>query len=97
MPCRLFRRAFALFLPALLLLAGTAFAAPARRETARIQPASAVSCLWNALARLWEKNGSSLDPDGQPRTGQGAEAGGSLDPSGAPNEEGSSLDPSGVR
>jgi hypothetical protein len=98
MPCRAFRRVFAVFLPTLLLLAAAASAAaPARRESTRIQPASVVSFLWNALSRLWEKTGGSLDPNGLPRTGQGTENGSSLDPSGAPNQNGSSLDPDGVR
>lgn len=45
-----------------------------------------------ALTAIWEMEGSSLDPSGQPRTDEG----GSLDPSGQPRtDEGGSLDPDG--
>jgi hypothetical protein len=44
-----------------------------------------------ALTAVWEMEGSSLDPNGQPRINEGS----SLDPSGATADTGSSLDPSG--
>jgi hypothetical protein len=56
------------------------------------------------LTAIWEREGSSLDPNGQPRPNEGgsldpdgstADNGGSLDPSGSTADEGSSLDPSG--
>lgn len=43
------------------------------------------------LNAIWEMEGSSLDPSGQPRP----HAGSSLDPSGSRIDEGSSLDPDG--
>jgi hypothetical protein len=47
--------------------------------------------LWSFVKALWEENGSSLDPRGQPRPNEGS----SLDPSGSTGDEGSDLDPSG--
>lgn len=47
--------------------------------------------LWTFVKALWEENGGSLDPNGQPRPG----AGSSLDPSGSRGDTGSDLDPSG--
>jgi hypothetical protein len=43
------------------------------------------------LTTIWETEGASLDPDGQPRPHEGS----SLDPNGSRAEEGGSLDPSG--
>lgn len=44
------------------------------------------------LTAIWEMEGSSLDPNGQPRPNEGS----SLDPSGQPRtDNGGSLDPSG--
>ena len=43
------------------------------------------------LTAIWEMEGPSLDPDGQPRLHNG----GSLDPSGSTADEGGSLDPNG--
>jgi hypothetical protein len=43
------------------------------------------------LTAIWEREGASLDPNGQPRLHEG----GSLDPSGGRADTGSSLDPSG--
>lgn len=50
-----------------------------------------LSTLWSFVTSLWEEEGSSLDPSGQPRPGEG----GSLDPNGSSTDEGSDLDPSG--
>jgi hypothetical protein len=44
-----------------------------------------------ALTAVWEMEGPSLDPNGQPRVNTGS----SLDPSGATADEGASLDPDG--
>jgi hypothetical protein len=62
------------------------------------------SSLCHLLLSLWEKEGSSLDPDGKLTAGlrscAKADEGASLDPSGrrtATADEGSSLDPNGLR
>ena len=47
--------------------------------------------LWSFVKALWEENGGSLDPDGQPQPTNGS----SLDPSGSTKDEGSDLDPDG--
>jgi hypothetical protein len=57
------------------------------------------------LTAIWEMEGASLDPSGQPRPHEGssldpdgsaADTGASLDPNGQPRtDNGSSLDPSG--
>jgi hypothetical protein len=57
------------------------------------------------LTAVWEEEGSSLDPSGQPRPHEGSsldpdgstvDTGGSLDPNGQPRtDEGGSLDPDG--
>lgn len=61
----------------------------------RFESRGVLSFVWKNLARLWSKEGSSLDPNGKPQTGQPTDAGSSLDPSGvnANGEEGGSLDP----
>jgi hypothetical protein len=95
------RRSLAVFLPALCLFAGLAAAAPlhspAGPEPVRFTLETVISFLRSALTKLWEKEGGSLDPNGLTRTGQGADAGPSLDPNGGPDEAGPSLDPDGVR
>jgi hypothetical protein len=45
------------------------------------------------MIRLWEKEGSSLDPSGKQRPDEGS----SLDPDGLLNDAGGSLDPNGAR
>jgi hypothetical protein len=52
-----------------------------------------LSRVWAGLFRLWDKEGSGLDPNGRP------DAGGGLDPSGSTNssDEGPGLDPDGIR
>jgi hypothetical protein len=51
-----------------------------------------LSILTPTLTVIWEMEGSSLDPSGQPRLHEG----GSLDPDGqSKTDEGSSLDPNG--
>jgi hypothetical protein len=56
------------------------------------------------LTAIWETEGASLDPNGQPRPHEGGsldpdgsttDTGGSLDPNGSRADEGGSLDPSG--
>lgn len=44
-----------------------------------------------ALTAIWEMEGPSLDPNGQPRPNEGS----SLDPDGSTADNGGSLDPSG--
>lgn len=47
--------------------------------------------LWSFVKAVWEQEGGSLDPDGQPRPNEG----GSLDPNGSTTDSGGSLDPNG--
>ncbi|HYX26814.1 MAG TPA: hypothetical protein VFC23_21860 [Thermoanaerobaculia bacterium] len=95
------RRTVATFLFLLLSLTALATAAPLRSVTgpkarlSRNQPV--VIFLWNTLVHFWEKEGSSLDPNGQPLTNPTPNEGGSLDPSGALADSGSSLDPDGAK
>src|SRR3954469_7347065 len=49
-----------------------------------------ISNLWSCLVKLWEKEGSSLDPDGRPRGTQER-----IPPSENVEDGGSSVDPSG--
>jgi hypothetical protein len=63
--------------------------------------------LWNWLSRLteiWEKEGSSMDPNGQPLSGVTNKEGSQMDPDGKPRpvqppsstgDAGSSMDPNG--
>lgn len=63
--------------------------------------------LWSWLSRLtaiWEKEGSQMDPNGQPLSGVTNKAGSSMDPDGQPQsvqppsstgDTGSSMDPNG--
>lgn len=62
--------------------------------------------LWSWLSRLtaiWEKEGSSMDPNGQPLSGVTTKAGSQMDPDGKPQvppppstgDAGSSMDPNG--
>lgn len=52
--------------------------------------------VWEELFRLWNKEGSGLDPNGRPAA---ADAGPGLDPNGltTSSDEGPGLDPNGVR
>lgn len=50
-----------------------------------------LSTLWSFVAALWEEEGGSLDPNGQPRPNEG----GFIDPDGKSTDEGSDLDPNG--
>jgi hypothetical protein len=54
---------------------------------------SLTAVLWswlNRLTAIWEKEGSSMDPNGQPQS----DAGSQMDPNGQP-KEGSQMDPNG--
>lgn len=83
------RRPLAVLLLLLTLAPALSWAGPRgpepRGKTAmgRFLPA-----LWTFVKALWEEEGSSLDPSGEPRPGAGSD----LDPSG---DSGSSLDPDG--
>jgi hypothetical protein len=54
----------------------------------RVQERGGVfQALWRGLTSLFEKEGGSIDPSGQPRPGtsnSGTDNGGSIDPSGTP-------------
>lgn len=47
--------------------------------------------LWSFVKALWEENGGSLDPDGEPRPTNGSD----LDPDGSTADEGGFIDPDG--
>src|SRR5436305_54645 len=95
------RRTVVSFLFLLLSLAALAAAAPLRSVTgAKARPAKdhpVVTFLWNTLVHFWEKEGSSLDPNGKPLTNPTPTEGSSLDPSGALSDNGGSLDPDGAK
>ena len=101
MTCSALRRTVASFLFLLLSLAALAAAAPPRSVTGpKARPAKnqpAVTFLWNTLVHFWEKEGSSLDPDGKPLTNPTPNSGSSLDPNGALSDNGGSLDPNGAK
>ena len=86
------RRSLALLLLLLTLAPALSWAAPRRSEPreeavrGRFLPT-----LWTFVKALWEEEGSSLDPSGQPRPNNGS----SLDPNGGTADNGSDLDPSG--
>src|SRR5436305_10453480 len=95
------RRTVASFLFLLLVsLTALAAAAPLRSATGpKARPAKnqpVVTFLWNTLVHFWEKEGSSLDPDGKPLPNPVANEGGSLDPSGELSVNGGSLVSHGV-
>ncbi|MBW8877276.1 MAG: hypothetical protein JF614_20115 [Acidobacteria bacterium] len=95
------RRTVATFLFLLLSLTALAAAAPPRLAAgpkagpSKSQPV--VSLLWNTLVHFWEKEGSSLDPNGKPLTNPAPNGGSSLDPNGALSDSGGSLDPDGAK
>ena len=95
------RRTAVSFLFLLLSLSALAAAAPPRlaagpkARASKSQPG--VTLLWNILVHFWEKEGSSLDPNGKPLTTPAPNGGSSLDPNGALSDNGSSLDPSGTK
>ena len=85
------RRWLAVLLLLLTLAPALSWAGPRRLETRdEAVKGRFLPTLWTFVKALWEDNGSSLDPDGQPRPNSGS----SLDPS-ATADEGGSLDPSG--
>lgn len=90
-PKRSLRRAFAVFLLAVLLLAGLpAQARPFPREVAALGE-NGLSRLWDLFVSLWNtKEGTSIDPNG----GKDDE-GVTIDPDEADTEEGMSIDPNG--
>ncbi|HET9227756.1 MAG TPA: hypothetical protein VFR31_13870 [Thermoanaerobaculia bacterium] len=50
-----------------------------------------LSTLWSFMTSVWEEEGGSLDPNGQPRPNSGS----SLDPNGSSADEGGFIDPDG--
>lgn len=89
------RRTVVSFLFFLLSLTALAAAAPLRScpKTEPLKSQPIFSFLWAQMSRLWEKEGSSLDPDGKQRP----DGGGSLDPNGFLLDNGGSLDPDGAK
>lgn len=93
-PNRSLRRAFPVFLllVALLFTSLPVHAAPARRDVAALGE-EAIAWIHELLAGLWgrglAKEGTSIDPNGQPKEGM------SIDPDGQGNDEGVTIDPNG--
>ncbi|HYO15404.1 MAG TPA: hypothetical protein VE685_19585 [Thermoanaerobaculia bacterium] len=96
-------RTLALVLVLAGLLANAAHALPGRAGFPVPDRGGLTAVLWSWLSRLtaiWEKEGSSMDPNGQPQ----GDAGSQMDPDGKPQgtlppsstgEEGSQMDPNG--
>ncbi|RPH55728.1 hypothetical protein EHM82_04755 [bacterium] len=96
-------RAIALVLVLAGLLANAAHALPGGAGFPVPDRGGLTAVLWSWLHRLtavWEKEGSSMDPNGQPQ----GDAGSQMDPNGQPlsalpagstGEAGSSMDPNG--
>jgi len=93
------RPTVASFLFLLLSLTALATAAPVRTSVSpmagSVKSQPSLTFFWKQMIRLWEKAGSSLDPDGKPQTSPNS--GGSLDPSGFFSDAGGSLDPDGAK
>lgn len=86
------RRVLAVLLLLLTLAPALSWAgerSPRSREV--VLKGNVLPSLWGFLKAVWEEEGGSLDPSGQPRTNEGS----SLDPSGSTVDEGGSLDPDG--
>ncbi|HWM90625.1 MAG TPA: hypothetical protein VN493_07650 [Thermoanaerobaculia bacterium] len=89
-----FRRILAVLLLVLTLTPALSWAGEGRpepRDEVVILRGRLLPALWGFLRSVWEREGSSLDPSGQPRPNGGS----SLDPSGSTTDTGSDLDPSG--
>ena len=82
------RRSLALLLLVLTLAPAISWAGPSRDEAVKD---TFLLKLWSFVKTLWEENGSSLDPNGEPRPNEGSD----LDPDGSTADTGSDLDPSG--
>jgi hypothetical protein len=94
---RSLHRALAVFLLAVLLLAGLpAQARPLPREVAALGE-NGLARVWNLFVSLWQranpKEGTSIDPNGG-QSDEGDE-GVTIDPDGVNSEEGTSIDPDG--
>jgi hypothetical protein len=75
------------------LLAPAAYALPRGAAFPVTHRDGLTAVLWSWLSRvtaIWEKEGSSMDPNGQPQS----DAGSQMDPNGQP-KEGSQMDPDG--
>jgi hypothetical protein len=53
------------------------------RKEASFLGGTLLSSLWSVFKSVWAEEGSSLDPDGQPRPNEGSD----LDPSGSPTSD----------
>lgn len=88
------RRILAALLLALTLTPALSWAAERRiepRDGAVVLKGRLLPTVWSFLRAVWEEEGSSLDPDGQPRPNTGSD----LDPDGSTADTGGSLDPNG--
>ncbi|MFP5285997.1 MAG: hypothetical protein ACLGI9_09695 [Thermoanaerobaculia bacterium] len=86
------RRWLALSLLLLTLAPALSWAGPRRPEPREeTVMGSFLTTLWTFVKALWEAEGGSLDPSGEPRPTNGS----SLDPNGSTADNGGSLDPAG--
>jgi hypothetical protein len=88
------RRILAVLLLVLTLTPALSWAGERRTEPLHrtvILKSRLLPAMWGFLRAVWDEEGSSLDPDGQPRPNAGSD----LDPDGSTTDEGSDLDPNG--
>lgn len=85
------RRLTALLLLLLTLMPALSWAGPRTEPRDETGKGRLLTTLWSFVKAVWEQEGSSLDPDGQPRPNEGSD----LDPNGNTADEGSDLDPDG--
>jgi hypothetical protein len=69
--------------------AGTRLAKAQAARAAAVRHEGIVQAFWRGLAQMFEKNGASIDPSGQPGSGIGTNVPGT-------DDEGASIDPFGV-
>lgn len=89
------RRILAVLLLVLTLAPALSWAAERRiepRDETVILKGRLLPAIWSFLRALWEEEGPSLDPSGQPRPNEGSD----LDPNGSTVDAGSDLDPDGI-
>ena len=85
------RRILAVLLLLLTLTPTLSWAGQCEEPRGEFLKSGLLTRLWSFVRVIWEQEGASLDPNGQP----GLDEGGSLDPNGGTSDSGSSLDPNG--
>lgn len=98
------RRILAVLLLLLTLAPALSWAGQREEPRGEFLKGGLLARLWSFVRVVWEQEGASLDPDGQPGLNEGgsldpngstADEGGFIDPDGSTADEGSSLDPDG--